>query len=118
MLVLRKDERVGIRADARVHVGEHGARGPAPSNPEIRGGNGAAAIDNGLRQRELTVQLEGTRLHGKGPRRRAGLRRFVHNAHPNAELCEPKRQHQTGRAGANDQNGIVAHVNARTVGIA
>ena len=41
-------------------------------------------------------------------RGRAGLNRLVDDTHLDAELGEPERQDETGRAGADDQN-ITVH---------
>ena len=68
-----------------------------------------AALDHGVGEVELAVEFERARLNGQGARGRAGLRRLVDDAHLDAELGEPERQDETGRAGADDQNIRIHH---------
>ena len=110
VLILRKDvqERVGrqVRADAA----ERNTRRGLALHPQIDGGNLVARRDHRLREIELPVEFERARLHRQRARGGAGLGGLVDDADLDAEFCQPKRQHQTGRPGADDQNVALRHV--------
>ena len=61
-----------------------------------------ALRDDRVGEIELLVQLKRARLHGQRARGGAGLGGLVDDAHLDAEFCQPKRQHQSGRTGADD----------------
>ena len=58
---------------------------------------------------KLTVEFQCPRLHRQRARGGAGLRGLVDNPHSDAELGQPQRQNQPGRASADDQH-IAAHL--------
>ena len=65
MLVLRKDERIGVRADAAAHRSEHRARNLAAGRPtNIAVDTSRPRAIYGTRQPDLTIQLERAGLHG------------------------------------------------------
>jgi hypothetical protein len=64
VLVLWKDERIRVRADARAHIPEYRACDPTTRHPEVRGCDFTTARNHGVRQANLTVELERARLHG------------------------------------------------------
>ena len=66
--------------------------------------------DYGIREIELAVELKRAGLNGQGAGGGAGLCGFVDNANPDAESGQPKRQHQTGWAGTDDQNVRLRHL--------
>jgi hypothetical protein len=49
VLILRKDERVSVGADARAHVTEHRAGHLAPRGPHVRGSHFTPTHDDGIR---------------------------------------------------------------------
>ncbi len=63
-----------------------------------------AARDHRVGEIELAVEFERAGLHRQGARGGARLCGLVDDAHPDAELGQPKRQHEPGRPGADDQN--------------
>ena len=104
VFVLREDERIGVRANARAHRSEHRARNPAARDPRLAAGRLRATRNSAIRQTDLTVELERAGLHGDGARRRRRRRCLVDNPDLNAQACEPQRQNQTGWAGSDNQH--------------
>ena len=62
VLVLRKDQRIGKRAEARAHFAENGVRRPLPGDPEIDGDHLPPALDDRLSETDLAVKLERPRV--------------------------------------------------------
>ena len=105
MLVLRKDLQEGIGRQVRADGARTAMRAAAsPFTHRLTAGTLWPRGDHGLGEIELPVELERARLDRQRPRGRAGLGRLVDDAHLDAELGQPKRQDEAGRAGADDQN--------------
>ncbi len=64
---------------------------------------------HGVGQIQLTIQLQRARLHRQRPRGGAGRGGLVDDTHAHAQFAQPQSQHQTGRAGADDQNVAAVH---------
>ncbi len=79
------------------------------SDPKIDGGYVVTFGDHGLGEVELAVEFERAGLHREGARGGSGLGGLVDDANLDAEPGQPKRQHQTGRAGTDDQNVVLRH---------
>ncbi|MNX94104.1 hypothetical protein D3C86_1263230 [compost metagenome] len=109
VFILREDfeKRVGCQTLADTAQGQVG-HGLA-LDPEIGRSHAMAALDDGIRQAELAIQLQRPRLHGQCPRRGAGGRRLVDDPHADPQFAQPQGQHQPGRAGADDQDVASVH---------
>ena len=114
VLVLRKNDHVGKRADAGAHIAEVHARGVTPLGPEIGGGKPQSALDDRVGEADLPVELERSRMHNERARRGAGLGDLIENADAYAAVGEPQREHKAGRSGASDQDIGVGHVSRRS----
>ena len=110
VLVLREDFEKGIGGQILADGLEGKPRRRFALHPQIDRGNLVAVLHHELGEVELPVEFEGTRLNRQSTRGRAGLRRLVDDAHLDAELGQPQRQDEAGRAGADDQNVAVHHV--------
>ena len=109
VLVLRKNDHVGKRADAGAHIAEVHARGVTPLGPEIDGGKPQSALDDRVGEADLPVELECSRMHNERARRRAGLGNFIDDAHANAASRKPQREDKAGGSGAGDQDIGIGH---------
>ena len=69
-----------------------------------------ASGDYGLREIKLPVEFERARLNRQSARGGSWLGGLVDNTHLDAELGQPKRQHQTRRARTDDQDIGLRHV--------
>jgi hypothetical protein len=110
VLVLRKDVQEGVRRQVGADGVERHARGGFSLHPKIDGGNMVSLGDHCVCEIELPVEFERSGLHRQSARGRSRLGGLVNNAHLDAELCQPKRQYQTGRACADDQNLTLGHL--------
>ena len=104
MLVLRKDQRVRKRTEARAHFAEHGMCRLSAGHPQIGGENLPSTLDDWRGEADLAVELERPRLHAKGARCRSGLRRLVDNPDAHAEPRQPEGEHETGRPRTDDED--------------
>jgi hypothetical protein len=77
VLVLRIDEREGIRTDTHPHVAEHRPCHLHACYPQIRGADPPSTLDDLVGETDLSIELERTRLHRDRTRRRPRLRRLV-----------------------------------------
>jgi hypothetical protein len=77
------------------------------AGPEVGSPDATAAFDDGVVEEDLAVELERARLDGEGARRGAGAWRLVDDADFDAELGQPEGEHEAGRSGADDQNGLL-----------
>jgi hypothetical protein len=55
MFILRKNDRIGIRADAGPHIPKCDMRSPLACDPQIGGKGRSAALDHGVSEPELIV---------------------------------------------------------------
>ena len=104
VLVLRKDQRVGERAEARAHLAENRVRHLLAGHPEIGGEDVPSTFDDRVSQADLPVQLERACLHGQRARRRPRLRRLVDDPYAHAQPRQPQGQHEARRPGADDED--------------
>lgn len=109
VLVLRKDQNVRIRTDPSTHLAKRGASHPTPGNPQIDAGRRAAMFDDAVRDPDLPVQLQGSRLHRERPRCCRGFRRLVDDSRAHAQPGEPQPHDQAGGPGADNEDVRVAH---------
>ena len=104
MLVLGKDQRIRKRAEASVHVAEHGACRLLAGHPEICRDDLASTLDDRVSEAELVVQFERARLHGNSARRCARFRCPIDDPHAHAQPRQPQCKHQAGRPCADDED--------------
>ena len=104
MLVLRKDQSIRERAEARTHSAEDGACNLLTGYPEIRGGDRPSALDDRVSEADLLVQFERACLHGKCARRGPRLRRLIDDPDTDAQPRQPQGQHQARRPCANNED--------------
>jgi hypothetical protein len=103
VLVLRVDQRIGKWTDPGAHGAQYGMRHLLAGDPKIHREHGSPAIDHGVGETDLPIQLERTRLDGQCARRRSGFRGLVDDPHVDAQPRQPQGQHQPCRAGTDDQ---------------
>jgi hypothetical protein len=108
VLVLRKNQGVRERAETGADVAERNVAHLSAGDPDIRRDDFPSARDHRVGETELAVPLERACLHRNRARRGPGLWRLVNDPDGNAEARQPQREHQTGGAGADDENGGVA----------
>jgi hypothetical protein len=77
VLVLRIDEREGIRTDTHPHVAEHRPCHLPAGHPQICGCDPPSTFDDLVSEANLAVELERARLHGERARGRSRFRRLV-----------------------------------------
>ena len=109
MSVLRKDEREGVWSQSFSDALEGNARNPVPTRPQIEFLDLDSARDDCVVKPNLVIELQRARLHGERAGSGAGLRGLVDDSHLDAELRQPEREHEAGRPGAGDQDGLVTH---------
>ena len=108
VLVLGEDVEEGVGRQAGADSFKREPRRRFTLDPKIDGGDLVARRDHGLGEIELAVEFERAGLHRQSARGRTRLGGLVDNAHIDAELGQPKCQHQTRRARADDKN-IASH---------
>src|SRR6266404_782520 len=69
-----------------------------------------APRNHGLREIKLLVEFKRAGLNRQCPRRGSWLGGLLENAYPDAKPGQPKRQHQAGRARANNQDVSLRHL--------
>jgi hypothetical protein len=89
VLVLWEDLQEGISGQILADGREGETRRRFSLHPQVDRGNLVAMLHHEVGEVELPVEFEGTRMNREGARGRAGLRRLVDDAHPDAELGEP-----------------------------
>src|SRR5215813_6664220 len=94
MFILRKNDRIGIGADACAQISEGHVRPLLAGNPEIDREGGPAALEHGAAEAELIVYFERTGLHGERPRRRSQLSRLVDDPDPHTQVSEPQGENE------------------------
>ncbi len=104
VLVLGEDEHVVVGPEAEadlVHIdrGHHLA-----ADPQVQGADLVTAVDHRVGHADLSVELQGPRLHGQGARGGPRVRGLVDDAQLHAEFGQPQGQDQAGRTGADDQD--------------
>ena len=104
MLVLRVDQRIGIRTQILTHLPEDHMRGLATRLPQVDGGHLPAAAHDRVGQSDLAIEFERASLHRQGARRRTWLRGLIDDADTNAQPSQPQGQHQARRSGADDED--------------
>jgi hypothetical protein len=102
-LGLRNEQEVVIAA---VDPREVEAKGALASTIEAGGKAGVAKPDHLVRQAAQLEQLQRARLHPDGTGSRCGRGLLVDNAQRDAETGQFQRGRQSGRSGANDQDGF------------
>ena len=104
VFVLRKDERVGKWAEPCAHFAQHGMGRALAGNPEIRGDRLPPTLNHRIREPDLAVELERSRLNSQRARRRSWLCCLINNPYPYAQPRQPKGQHQARRSCADDED--------------
>ncbi|MNQ51970.1 hypothetical protein D3C85_659710 [compost metagenome] len=109
VLVLRENfqERVGCQSLA--DLGQWQVRHGFTLDPEVGSRHPMAVLHNRVGQPELSIQFQRPRLDSQCPGRGAWGRGLVDNPHAHAQLAQPQRQDQAGRAGADDQHIASVH---------
>src|SRR5439155_15347221 len=104
VVVLAEHQDEGKRAHALPDFAQRDARRPLSLRPHVGAVAAAAELERTLRDPELGVDLEGARMHRHRARllRRPGMPVYDHGAH--AAPSELVGEHQSGRAGPNDQH--------------
>src|SRR5580658_395831 len=67
VLILRKDQRIGERAESGAHVAKDEARDILPGSPEMNSGSLPPALDDRVSDPHLAVKLERAGLDNQGP---------------------------------------------------
>src|SRR5213083_448238 len=103
VVVLAQHQDKGKRADALPDVAQRDARRPLSFRPHIGAVAAAAQLERTLRDPELGVDLERTRMHRHRPRllRRPGMPVYDHGAY--AAPSDLVGEHQPGGAASDDQ---------------
>ena len=109
MFVLRKDTQIGVRGDAHADLLEVQAGLALAARPEIDPGDPMAFCHNFVGEIELAVKFECSSLNGECARGRPRLGSLVHDPHSGAELGQPQRQDEAGRAGSGYQDIASLH---------
>jgi hypothetical protein len=104
VLVLGEDLQKGIGRHAGSQRAQRNRRLAHALDPEIARKDLMPPGDDGVREIELPVEFERAGLHGDGARGRPRLGGLVDDPDLDAQLRQPKRQHEPGRARARDQN--------------
>jgi hypothetical protein len=104
VLVLREDQRVGKRTDARANLSEDRARPMPPGDPQVEREDSPSLCIDRLRKADLLIELEGARLHGERARRGAGTCGLVDDLDANAVAREEQGEHKAAGAGAGNQD--------------
>jgi hypothetical protein len=104
VLVLREDEREGKGAEACAELAEDGAGDAIAGDPEVDGFDLAAALDDGIGEAELRVELEGAGLDGESSGGGPGFWCLVDDADAYAEPSEPESEYETGWACSGDKD--------------
>ena len=104
IVVLAEDQDVGIGRHQAPGVAQRHPRHLPALRPDVGAGGDPAELQRTLDDAELWVDLQRARLHAERPRllRRSGV--AVDDAHANAAADQLVGQHQSGRAGADDQD--------------
>ncbi len=79
VLVLRVDQCVRERAQARAHGAQHAVRHLLAGDPQIHRENAPSEVDHRAGETDLAIQLERAGLDGERARRRSGFRGLVDN---------------------------------------
>ena len=104
VFVLGQEEDVGIRTEAGAHLPEDGARLSLAADPDIGRERLQSALDDGVRDSYLVVELEGTCVDRERARRRTRRRRLVDDSYAHAEARQPQGQYEARRTGADDEH--------------
>jgi GNAT superfamily N-acetyltransferase len=109
MFVLRKDDQIRERTDAGPYAAEMNMRDLPALDPQIQVGEWEPALDDGIGESNLPIELECSCVDDERARRGAGLGDFIDDADANAAVCEPQRKGKAGRAGTRDQDIDIGH---------
>jgi hypothetical protein len=107
--VLRVGQGIGEGAQSRSHMPQGYARGRGALDPEVEPRNLDAGLDDRAGKVELSIEFQGARLHGDGARGGSRLSALVDDPHVHPELGQPKRKHEAGRPGPDDQDKLAGH---------
>ena len=102
--VLREDKREGERGQLLAHAIQGQPCDLGALNPEVRPRNLDAAVDERVGHPKLAVELQRASRDGQGTRGGSRLSGLVEDPHGDAEPGQPEREHETGGAGAGDQD--------------
>ena len=105
MDVLGKNQRKRKGTIAFADAPNRYSRRATATGPEIQRLDFDAGLDQRTGDADLIAELHRARVYGQRARRGARHRGAIDNAHADAELVKPQRQPETGRTGANDENG-------------
>ena len=104
VLVLGEEEGIGIRTEPGADLAEDRARLSFAADPDIGGERLPSALDDGVGQSDLVIELEGTGVDRERARRRARRRCLVDDSHAHAEARQPQGQYEARRTGADDEH--------------
>ena len=109
VLILRKDERIRVWADAAAHVAEPEVGNFPAGDPQVCRADLASAREHGVRESDLVIELERPRLHRDGARGGRRLRVRVDDAKVHPQPLQPEGEDQAGRTGADDEHVRLYH---------
>ena len=109
MLVLRKDQHVGKWTDPHTHVADYGVGDLFPGCPEVDRRHLPPALDDGVSEADLPIQLERPCLDCKGARCRSRPVRLVDDPHADAHHRQPESQDEARRSCADDDDVSVTN---------
>ena len=109
MSVLRKDQREAVGTEPLANALERYARGARAVHPEVEIGNLHSAGNDRVRQSDLVIELQRTRLDGEGTRCRARFGSLVDDPYGDAESRQPQREDESGRTSSDNQDERVIH---------
>jgi hypothetical protein len=104
VLVLGKDQCVGIGTDTRAHRAKRSPCFWFSFDPNIDRSDLPTPFNDSVAEPQLPVKLESPGLHSQGARRSAGFGSLVYNPNSDPSPGQPKRQHESRWPSADDQD--------------
>jgi hypothetical protein len=104
VLILRKDQHEGKRAQPPAQVGKDDPRRMLAARPQVDRREFQAQPDDLVGEPELAIELERPRVEHQGPRGGARLGRLIDDPDADPEALQPQRQDQAGGSGPDDQD--------------
>jgi hypothetical protein len=116
VVILAQDQEVGIGAQTLANVSYWNPCSAPPSRPDVRAHGALPELEGSLRDAEMGVDLEGPSLDTQRSRLQRRTRVAVDDPKPHSAASQLISQHQTGRAGSNDQDISVHEFLSRAAG--
>src|SRR6202041_2749290 len=104
MLVLRENEGKRKGGETLPQIPDRNTSHRLGFDPEIDAGDFVAAINYGLSESELLIELKRAPLNGQCTGGSTGGRQLVDDSHAHPESGQPQGQHQARRTCANDEH--------------